>query len=167
MTGGGAIRALHHVQLAAPAGSEAALREFYSGVLGMAELAKPAELARRGGVWFGSGEVELHLGIEADFRPARKAHPGLLVSELDALAGRLMAAGHPVTWDDALPVAAAATWPTRSATGWSCSSRLADPPRRGLPAASADGRSARLASSAGSPRPEPITAQPVTVPGAS
>ncbi len=144
MTGGGAIRALHHVQLAAPAGSEAALREFYSGVLGMAELAKPAELG-----------------------PARKAHPGLLVSELDALAGRLMAAGHPVTWDDALPVTAAATWPTRSATGWSCSSRLADPPRRGLPAASADGRSARLASSAGSPRPEPITAQPVTVPGAS
>ncbi len=99
----GVVIALHHVQLAAPAGSEPALREFYVGVLGMAEVAKPDDLARRGGVWFRSGDVELHLGIEADFRPTRKAHPGLLVTGLDALADRLARAGHEVIWDGALP----------------------------------------------------------------
>jgi catechol 2,3-dioxygenase-like lactoylglutathione lyase family enzyme len=97
------ITGLHHVQLAVPAGSEPALRAFYAGVLGMTELAKPASLAARGGAWFRSGTVELHLGVEADFRPARKAHPGLLVDDLDALAARLAAAGHSIRWDDLLP----------------------------------------------------------------
>lgn len=97
------IRALHHVQLAAPAGSEPALRDFYAGVLGMTELSKPPALAARGGVWFTSGSVELHLGIEDDFRPARKAHPGLLVTDLAALVGRLTAAGHEATPDYLLP----------------------------------------------------------------
>jgi catechol 2,3-dioxygenase-like lactoylglutathione lyase family enzyme len=94
---------LHHVQLAAPAGSEEALRAFYSGLLGLPEAAKPTVLSARGGVWFRSAGVELHLGVEAGFRPARKAHPGLLVDDLDALAARLVAAGAEVTWDGELP----------------------------------------------------------------
>ena len=97
------IRALHHVQLAAPAGSEPALREFYAGVLGMTEIPKPPALAARGGAWFASGSVQLHLGIEDDHRPARKAHPGLLVTDLAALIDRLAAAGHRATPDDLLP----------------------------------------------------------------
>jgi catechol 2,3-dioxygenase-like lactoylglutathione lyase family enzyme len=97
------IVGLHHVQLAVPAGSEPALREFYGGVLGMTEVAKPAALAARGGAWFRSGTVELHLGVAADFRPARKAHPALLVDDLTALATRLAGAGQDVRWDDLLP----------------------------------------------------------------
>jgi len=97
------ISALHHVQLACPAGSESALREFYGGLLGMTEVARPAALAARGGVWFRAGTAELHLGVETDFQPARKAHPGLIVSDLDTLARRLEQAGYPVTWDALLP----------------------------------------------------------------
>ena len=97
------IGGVHHVQLAVPAGVEDALRAFYGGVLGMAEVAKPPALAARGGVWFRSGSAELHLGVEADFRPARKAHPGLLVADLDALVERLAAAGHAVRRDDLFP----------------------------------------------------------------
>jgi catechol 2,3-dioxygenase-like lactoylglutathione lyase family enzyme len=97
------IRGLHHVLLAVPAGSEPALREFYGGVLGMTEVPKPARLAGRGGVWFRSGDVEVHLGVEAGFRPARKAHPGLLVDDLDAVVARLAEAGHAAHPDDLLP----------------------------------------------------------------
>lgn len=97
------IVGLHHVQLAVPAGAEPALREFYGGVLGMTEVAKPAVLAGRGGAWFRSGAVELHLGVEAGFRPARKAHPALLVDDLDAVTTRLAEAGQGVRWDDLLP----------------------------------------------------------------
>jgi catechol 2,3-dioxygenase-like lactoylglutathione lyase family enzyme len=94
---------IHHVQLACPAASEDTLREFYSAVLGFQELAKPPALAGRGGCWFRGNGIELHLGIEHDFRPARKAHPGLLVHDLDALAARLRAAGAPVLFDDDFP----------------------------------------------------------------
>ena len=97
------IGGLHHVQLAVPAGVEGQLRAFYGGVLGMTEVAKPASLAGRGGVWFRSGTAELHLGVEADFRPARKAHPGLLVADLDAVVAGLAAAGQEVRWDELLP----------------------------------------------------------------
>ncbi|ASY34386.1 MULTISPECIES: VOC family protein [unclassified Streptomyces] len=97
------ITALDHVQLSAPPGSEDALRAFYAGVLGLTELPKPPALAARGGCWFGSGPVQLHLGIEADFRPARKAHPGLRVTAIDAFATRLTDHGITVTWDDNLP----------------------------------------------------------------
>ncbi|MEV0614910.1 glyoxalase [Nonomuraea sp. NPDC050404] len=83
------IRALHHVQLAAPRGSEPLLREFYEGLLGLREVPKPPDLARRGGVWFRGEGVEVHLGIEDDFRPARKAHPAFLVDDLDAYAGKM------------------------------------------------------------------------------
>lgn len=94
---------IHHVQLACPAGSEPRLRQFYVTVLGMVEVVKPPALAARGGGWFRSGAVELHLGVEADFRPPRKAHPGLLCADLDALCQRLAAAGIPVRWDADFP----------------------------------------------------------------
>ncbi|MYR24667.1 MULTISPECIES: glyoxalase [unclassified Streptomyces] len=97
------ITALDHVQLSAPPGSEDRLRAFYTDVLGLAELPKPPALAARGGCWFGSGPVQLHLGIETDFRPARKAHPGLRVTAIDAFATRLTTHAIPVTWDDNLP----------------------------------------------------------------
>jgi hypothetical protein len=70
------LTAPHHVQVACPAGSADDLRAFYGAVLGMSEVAKPAVLAARGGVWFRSGGAEIHCGVEAEFRPARKAHPG-------------------------------------------------------------------------------------------
>jgi catechol 2,3-dioxygenase-like lactoylglutathione lyase family enzyme len=92
---------IHHVQIACPPGSEETLRAFYAGVLGLDELPKPPALAARGGCWFRGYGIELHLGVEADFRPARKAHPGLLWPDLDALAQRLTGAGHPVHWADA------------------------------------------------------------------
>ncbi|HEY0700957.1 MAG TPA: VOC family protein [Micromonospora sp.] len=95
---------IHHVQLACPPGSEDASRAFYVGVLGLTEKPKPPALAVRGGCWFTGYGVELHLGVEEDFRPARKAHPGLLWPDLDDLAARLTAAGHPVRWgDDEVP----------------------------------------------------------------
>ncbi|MFI6296047.1 glyoxalase [Nonomuraea sp. NPDC050790] len=76
------LTGMHHVQLAAPEGSEPRLREFYAGFLGLTEVPKPPELAKRGGAWFRGDGVEVHLGIEEDFRPARKAHPAFLVDEL-------------------------------------------------------------------------------------
>ncbi|GAB3592769.1 VOC family protein [Angustibacter peucedani] len=93
---------LHHVQVSCPAGSEDALRAFYSGVLGMAEIPKPPVLAARGGVWFRAGTHELHCGVEEGFVPARKAHPALAVSDVDAAAERVAAAGGAVRWDDAI-----------------------------------------------------------------
>jgi catechol 2,3-dioxygenase-like lactoylglutathione lyase family enzyme len=68
------IRALHHIQLAMPSGREDDARVFYRDVLGMTEQAKPENLARRGGVWFSAGDAQVHLGVEDDFRPAKKAH---------------------------------------------------------------------------------------------
>ena len=94
---------VHHVQLAAPAGSEGVLRHFYGDLLGLPEVAKPPALATRGGVWFRSAGVEVHLGVEEGFRPARKAHPGLLVEDLDALVDRLAEAGVPAQWYGDLP----------------------------------------------------------------
>ncbi len=88
-----AILRLDHVQLAVPRGSEDEARSFYGGVLGLVELAKPEPIRARGGVWFSAGEQELHLGVEEPFAPARKAHPGLVVDDLEALRDRLRAAG--------------------------------------------------------------------------
>ncbi|MCM2413629.1 MULTISPECIES: VOC family protein [unclassified Streptomyces] len=97
------IAAVDHVQLAAPEGSEEALRAYYVDTLGMTELRKPPVLAARGGCWFQAGPVQLHLGIEADFRPARKAHPGLRVAGIEAYAARLAEHGAEVKWDEELP----------------------------------------------------------------
>jgi catechol 2,3-dioxygenase-like lactoylglutathione lyase family enzyme len=97
---GGPAVALDHVQVAMPAGGEAAARRFYGGVLGLAEVAKPTSLQATGGVWFEPG---LHLGVEAEFRPARKAHAGLRMADLDAAAARVEAAGAGVEWDTRWP----------------------------------------------------------------
>lgn len=83
-----------------PAGQEDRARHFFIDVLGMTEIAKPPVLVERGGVWFRAGGLELHLGVESEFRPARKAHPGILVSDVDVLARRIAASGHQVQWDD-------------------------------------------------------------------
>jgi catechol 2,3-dioxygenase-like lactoylglutathione lyase family enzyme len=88
------ITGLDHVQLAMPRGQEELARSFYAGLLEMTELPKPPVLAGRGGCWFTSGSAVLHLGVEEPFAPARKAHPALLVDDLDRLAAVLTAAGH-------------------------------------------------------------------------
>jgi catechol 2,3-dioxygenase-like lactoylglutathione lyase family enzyme len=93
------IIAIDHVQLVMPPGGEDAARAFYADVLGLEEVSKPGALAGRGGAWFQTGSVRLHLGVEADFRPARKAHPALEVDDLAALIARCESAGHPVTRD--------------------------------------------------------------------
>ncbi|MEO7037032.1 MAG: VOC family protein [Polyangiaceae bacterium] len=97
------ILGIDHVQLAMPPGTETQARAFYTGLLGIPESPKPAELAARGGAWFEAGALKIHLGVEADFRPAKKAHPGLLVSDLEALLARLQAANVNVTRDTAMP----------------------------------------------------------------
>jgi len=86
-----------------PAAREPEARAFYGGLLGLDEVAKPPELASRGGVWFERGPVRIHLGIEDSFRPARKAHPAFLVSDLPALLARFDAVGQTYRPDDALP----------------------------------------------------------------
>jgi len=94
---------LDHVQLAMPTGGETMARSYYVDLLGMTEEPKPAALAARGGCWFRAGGVSLHLGAEGDFRPARKAHPGVLVDDLDALAQRIVDGGCEVRWSDEVP----------------------------------------------------------------
>ena len=83
-----------HVQLAIPPDSEAAARAYYGDLLGLTEQPKPPALAGRGGCWFSSGAAVLHLGVQAPFRPAAKAHPAFLVDDLDALAADLAGAGY-------------------------------------------------------------------------
>jgi catechol 2,3-dioxygenase-like lactoylglutathione lyase family enzyme len=78
-------------------------RRFYADILGMSEIEKPPVLAARGGCWFRSGRLELHLGVETDFRAAAKAYPGILVRDLDALATRIEQMGGHVDWDDNFP----------------------------------------------------------------
>jgi catechol 2,3-dioxygenase-like lactoylglutathione lyase family enzyme len=90
------LAGIDHVQLAAPPGCEADARRFYGDLLGLVEIPKPPELAARGGVWFWCGAQQLHIGVEADFRPARRAHPGLRVKDrgaLEALRRRLVEHG--------------------------------------------------------------------------
>jgi len=91
---------LDHVQLAMPPGGEDEARAFYVGVLGLVEQPKPPLLAARGGCWFGDGPVKLHLGVEQDFRPARKAHPALVVDDLRAFVAER---GLDVRWSDEIP----------------------------------------------------------------
>jgi len=85
-----------------PAGQEEAARQFYAGLLGLVEVPKPANLAARGGVWFAAGTLRLHLGVEAEFRPARKAHPALLVRHLAALRAHLEKADVAMVSDEPL-----------------------------------------------------------------
>ena len=86
-----------------PPGAEGRARAFYAGVLGFAEVPKPGPLAARGGAWFRAGSVHLHLGVDTDFRPARKAHPALQIDNLNELIAKCEHAGYPVTHDSSLP----------------------------------------------------------------
>jgi len=97
------IRALHHVQLAMPKGGEDTARGFYQGLLGLVEVKKPPILAKRGGVWFERGPVRVHLGVEDEFRAAKKAHPAFEVAGLEKLFVRLQAAGVEIRRDENLP----------------------------------------------------------------
>jgi catechol 2,3-dioxygenase-like lactoylglutathione lyase family enzyme len=100
------IAGIDHVQLAAPPGCEEEARRFFGGLLGLDELEKPPPLAARGGAWFACGGQAIHVGVERDFAPARKAHPAFALdslAEIDALAARLVAAGVEVRFDDELP----------------------------------------------------------------
>jgi catechol 2,3-dioxygenase-like lactoylglutathione lyase family enzyme len=98
------VLGIDHVQVAAPPGCEAEARRFYGRLLGLDELEKPEPLRSRGGAWFAAGAQQLHVGVEEDFAPARKAHPALRVApaHLDEMAARLLAAGCEIAWDDAL-----------------------------------------------------------------
>lgn len=94
---------LHHVQVVVPAGTEERVRGYYGAVLGLPEIEQPPAIAARGGVWFAVGDQELHVGVEEPFRPALKAHPCLLVTDVDAAAGAVAAAGGEVRWDEQIP----------------------------------------------------------------
>ncbi len=94
---------IDHVQVAMPDGGEGEARSFYRDVVGMTEVEKPEPLRSRGGCWFVRDSCHVHLGIDPEFRPARKAHPAFLSDELEALAERLGGAGYPVKWSSEVP----------------------------------------------------------------
>lgn len=87
------VRSIDHVQVAIPVGGEQRARAFYAGILGLAEIAKPAPMAERKSIWFASGAVNLHLGIDPDFQPAKRAHPAFVVEGLDAMLAACERAG--------------------------------------------------------------------------
>jgi len=93
---------LDHIQLAMPAGREDEARAFYAGLLGIPEVPKPPHLDARGGCWFERGDLKVHLGVDPNFAPARKAHPAFVVEDLAALVAKLEAAGHRVVEDQPL-----------------------------------------------------------------
>ncbi|AFL54634.1 catechol 2,3-dioxygenase-like lactoylglutathione lyase family enzyme [Sinorhizobium fredii] len=98
----GKVVAIDHVQLAMPEGGEAEARRFYAGLLGIPEVTKPPNLAARGGCWFEQAGLKIHLGVEKEFSPARKAHPAFVVDDLFVLVARLAAAGFDATEDEPL-----------------------------------------------------------------
>jgi catechol 2,3-dioxygenase-like lactoylglutathione lyase family enzyme len=97
------IRGLDHIQLAMPQGGEGQARAFYAGLLGLTEIAKPPQLAARGGCWFAGPGLQIHLGVEEPFAPARKAHPAMLVADLAAAAAALATSGVAVAPDETVP----------------------------------------------------------------
>jgi len=94
---------LDHVQVAMPRGEEARARSFYGDLLGLDEIPKPGSMAGRGGLWFQCGQLQLHLGVEEPFAPARKAHPAFRIDGYEELLARLAAAGHAAVPDTSLP----------------------------------------------------------------
>jgi catechol 2,3-dioxygenase-like lactoylglutathione lyase family enzyme len=96
------ISRIDHVQLAMPPGEEAKAIEFYSGILGMHQIPKPAALVGRGGAWFIAGGAQIHLGVEQEFQPAKKAHVAFAITEPMDLRKRLLAAGYPLRDNDAI-----------------------------------------------------------------
>jgi catechol 2,3-dioxygenase-like lactoylglutathione lyase family enzyme len=97
------IAHLDHLQIAAPEGCEAAARDFYGALLGLREIEKPELLRARGGCWFECGDQQLHIGVEHDFRPAKKAHPAFATNSLDELRQALLARGIKITDDTSIP----------------------------------------------------------------
>jgi catechol 2,3-dioxygenase-like lactoylglutathione lyase family enzyme len=97
------IRRLDHVQLAMPAGREDEADAFYRDLLGFDVVPKPPLLAARGGRWYAAGDVHVHLGVDADFRPAKKAHPAIVVEQIDEFVARLEQAGVMPRWEDDQP----------------------------------------------------------------
>jgi catechol 2,3-dioxygenase-like lactoylglutathione lyase family enzyme len=97
------IAHLDHIQIAAPEGCEAAARDFYGALLGMREIKKPESLRARGGCWFECGTQQVHIGVEKDFRPAKKAHPAFATASFDELRQVLLARGIKVTDDSSIP----------------------------------------------------------------
>lgn len=91
-----------HIQIAAPRGCEDEARRFFVLLLGFEELPKPEALRARGGCWFRVGQMQLHVGVDEDFRPAKKAHPAFAVSRIEALFAKLEVAGVPCEWDHSL-----------------------------------------------------------------
>ena len=87
------ILGIDHVQIAMPAGGDEKAWGFFINLLGFHEISKPPELAKRGGVWFEAGTVQLHLGVDEDFHPARKAHPAFIVDNLDGMISKVLSAG--------------------------------------------------------------------------
>ena len=99
------ITHLDHIQIAAPPGCEEAAKEFYGAILGLREIEKPEALRSRGGCWFECGSQQLHVGVEQDFRPAKKAHPAFVAADLDELRRELLARGCKVVEDASIPEA--------------------------------------------------------------
>ena len=97
------LTALDHLLVAMPPGEEEAARRFYSNLLGLMEIPKPPNLAKRGGAWFQGPGIALHLGVEREFNPAKKAHPCFRVTDLDALQAELEKEGYPIMPDEELP----------------------------------------------------------------
>ncbi len=97
------ISAIDHIQLAIPVGAEDQARAFYIGILGFSEVEKPDYMKARGGLWLKSGAVNLHMGVEADFRPAQKAHPALIVDDIAGYEDKLREAGHEIKPDRPVP----------------------------------------------------------------
>jgi catechol 2,3-dioxygenase-like lactoylglutathione lyase family enzyme len=98
------VHRIDHILLAMPAGRENEARAFYQEMLGIPEIVKPPQLAARGGCWFEAGELKVHLGVERDFAPARKAHPAFVVDDLKGLMSNLKQAGYTLTPDAPLEV---------------------------------------------------------------
>jgi catechol 2,3-dioxygenase-like lactoylglutathione lyase family enzyme len=92
-----------HIQIAAPEGCEPAAREFYGSILGLQEVEKPLALRARGGCWFQCDKQQVHIGVERDFHPAKKAHPAFVVFSLDELRQTLLARGISVVDGEDLP----------------------------------------------------------------
>jgi len=94
------VRCINHILIAMPVGREDEARAFYHGILGLVEKAKPLQLAARGGCWFESGALQVHLGVDKDFIPARKAHPAFIVDDLAGMVRKAEQAGYKVTADE-------------------------------------------------------------------
>ncbi len=94
------VTGLDHVQISIPPGGEEEARRFYVALLGLREVPMPPALNGRGGLWLVGDGVHLHLGVEAEFRPARKSHIALLVDDLESCREELLAHGVAVIDDD-------------------------------------------------------------------